>query len=284
MNHSTGGAPASADQIPQIPRASLTDPEILGALPFQAIRKYLTRTGWTNAGTRGDGIFREFRLGQTEHTLLIPENDGAEAHDLLASAAIRRIADAEKRTELEVFWDLSGTGAVVISAKTAQEITSLLRAIDDPDGGGRIKALIESLGQKRAEPAPEDTLGAEFAKRARDELTAAQEAAENGVPGALQRLLDLPASVTFRSTWHNLREGDGPDKMVWERASIDIGSADTQIYVLAYLHWRTVTRTATVYQRKGGPVRILATQASDALRRAAQTLVNDRLKRAGSTG
>ena len=99
----------------------IRDRDALSSISIVSVRAYLNSRGWTDAGIWGE---RPITIFAKEHEgrrweILVPHRDtmGGYAENMAESVAV--LAAVEERSELNVFYDLAGTGADVIQVRSA---------------------------------------------------------------------------------------------------------------------------------------------------------------------
>ena len=99
----------------------IRDRDALSSISIVSLRAYLNSRGWTDAGIWGE---RPITIFAKEHEgrrweILVPHRDtmGGYAENMAESVAV--LAAVEERSELNVFYDLAGTGADVIQVRSA---------------------------------------------------------------------------------------------------------------------------------------------------------------------
>ena len=104
----------------------MRDAAALSSLSIVSVRAYLESSGWTDAGPWGDRpvtVFAREHGGRTWE-VLVPHSDtiGGYAENMAESIAV--LAEVEDRSQLDVFYDLSATGADVIRMRSSNGKTS----------------------------------------------------------------------------------------------------------------------------------------------------------------
>ena len=99
----------------------IRDREALSSISIVALRAYLNTRGWTDTGTWGErpiSVFAREYEGRTWE-ILVPHRDtiGGYAENMAESVAV--LAEVEKRSQLDVFYDLKGAGADVILVRSS---------------------------------------------------------------------------------------------------------------------------------------------------------------------
>ena len=99
----------------------IRDRDALSSISIVSVRAYLNSRGWTDAGIWGE---RPITIFAKEHEgrrweILVPHRDtmGGYAENMAESVAV--LVAVEERSELNVFYDLAGTGADVIQVRSA---------------------------------------------------------------------------------------------------------------------------------------------------------------------
>lgn len=97
-------------------KVEIRDREALGSLPLVSLLSYLKSHEWTDDGPWGRGmanLYLKEHDGRTYH-IFVPVRDTLADYAQAMSEAVEAIAAVEERSELDVFYDLDGTGADVI--------------------------------------------------------------------------------------------------------------------------------------------------------------------------
>lgn len=99
----------------------IRDRDALSSISIVSLRAYLNSRGWADAGMWGERpitIFAKEHDGRTWE-ILVPYRDtiGGYAENMAESVAV--LATVEKRSQLDVFYDLKGAGADVIRVRSA---------------------------------------------------------------------------------------------------------------------------------------------------------------------
>ena len=102
------------------------DAVALSSLSVVSLRAYLNSSGWTDADAWGDRPITVFAKehGDRAWEVLVPHRDtiGGYAENMAESIAV--LAEVEGRSQLDVFYDLSATGADVIRMRSTNGRTS----------------------------------------------------------------------------------------------------------------------------------------------------------------
>ena len=98
----------------------IRDREALSSISIVALRAYLNTRGWTDMGAWGErpiSVFAREDDGRTWE-ILVPHRDtiGGYAENMAESVAV--LAEVEKRSQLDVYYDLKGAGADVIRVRS----------------------------------------------------------------------------------------------------------------------------------------------------------------------
>ena len=117
----------------------IRDRTALSSLSIVSLRAYLNSHGWADAGTWGESpitIFAKEHAGQTRE-ILVPHRDtiGGYAENMAESVTI--LAEVEERSQLDVFHDLSASGADVIQVRSANGM------VDEPLSLRRSASLLK---------------------------------------------------------------------------------------------------------------------------------------------
>ena len=97
-------------------KVEIHDREALGSLPLMSLLSYLRSHDWVDNGSWGMGLANLYikeHGGRTYH-IFVPVRDTLADYAQAMSEAVEAIAAVEERSELDVFYDLAGTGADVI--------------------------------------------------------------------------------------------------------------------------------------------------------------------------
>ena len=98
----------------------IRDRDALSSISIVSLRAYLNSRGWTDAGTWGERPITVFAMDHGGRTweILVPHRDtiGGYAENMAESVAV--LAAVEERSELDVFYDLTATGADVIQVRS----------------------------------------------------------------------------------------------------------------------------------------------------------------------
>lgn len=102
-------------------RVQIRDRDALSSISIVNLRAYLNSHGWTDVGTWGERPISVFAREHESRTweILVPHRDtiGGYAENMAESVEV--LAVVEKRSQLDVFYDLSATGADVIQVRAA---------------------------------------------------------------------------------------------------------------------------------------------------------------------
>ena len=97
-------------------KVEIHDREALGSLSLVSLLSYLRSHDWQDNGPWGMGLanlYLKDHGGRTHH-IFVPVRDTLADYAQAMSEAVEAIAAVEERSELDVFYDLAGTGADVI--------------------------------------------------------------------------------------------------------------------------------------------------------------------------
>ena len=104
----------------------IRDRKALSALPIVNLRSYLQSRGWTNAGPWGERpatIFGKELTGKNWE-ILVPTRDTVADFAESMAESIAVLAEVEERSQLDVFQDLSASGADVIRLSSSNGLAS----------------------------------------------------------------------------------------------------------------------------------------------------------------
>ena len=97
-------------------KVEIRDREALESLSLVSLLSYLKSHEWIDDGPWGRGLanlYLKEHSGKTYH-IIVPIRDTLPDYAQAMSEAVEAIATVEERSELNVFYDLAGTGADVI--------------------------------------------------------------------------------------------------------------------------------------------------------------------------
>ena len=96
------------NELPIIPKVSITDPELMTELQPADISRYLEARGWERIDG-GRNEHRAYRSGRDIYAYVPAPDAGDQDRAMLTAGAIRSIARSEERSEMEVYWDVCET-------------------------------------------------------------------------------------------------------------------------------------------------------------------------------
>ena len=102
-------------------RVEIRDREALSSLPLSSLRSYLRSHGWTDDGPWGGGRATMYLKEHEGHTwdILVPMRDTVADYARSMAEAVDALAAVERRSQLDVYNDLMGTGADTILLRSA---------------------------------------------------------------------------------------------------------------------------------------------------------------------